>query len=322
MASFADPDSNDAATAAASSYTAKIAWGDGTATDTSATISGNDANFTVSGTHTYLEEGTYHPLVTITDSDLPSVTTSATSTANVSDANLQSLPKSNSFSYLSGHPVLLWPNPPGTGTLASFTDADPNGALSDFSATINWGDGSSSAGTITTNAGGGWDVSGSHVYATLGEFPASVVISDAGGSKTTANVPILTYAFSAGGNFAIGGKDVPPGHTGPVNYWGSSWWQQNAPTSGSAPASFKGFINTPSTSQCGGWTTSTGNSPPPPATVPAYMSTIAVRSVNQTGSTISGTTGALVVVRTDPGYAPNPGHPGSGTVVAIIASCP
>ena len=39
-------------------------------------------------------------------------------------------------------------------------------------------------------------------------------------------------------------------------------------------------------------------------------------SVSQSGSTINGTWGSIVVVKTDPGYAPNPGHPGTGTIVA------
>jgi len=253
---------------------------------------------------------------------VPTVTTSATSTAKVGDAALSATAKSDSTSYVSGHPVLLWPDPPGAGTLASFTDADPHGTLSDFSATIYWGGGSSSIGTIAPDTSGGWDVSGTHVYATLGEHTARVVISDSGGATTTVEVPILTYAYSSGGDFTIGGGDLPPGHTGSITYWGDAWWKQNSPTAGSAPASFKGFIDTAPTSPCGSWSTSTGNSSEPPATVPAYMSTIVVRAVGRTGNTITGTTEALAVVETRSGYAPHPGHPGNGRVVAIIASCP
>ena len=38
------------------------------------------------------------------------------------------------------------------------------------------------------------------------------------------------------------------------------------------------------------------------------------------GSTITGDTVGMVVVQTDPGYDSNPGHAGTGTVVATI--CP
>ena len=38
----------------------------------------------------------------------------------------------------------------------------------------------------------------------------------------------------------------------------------------------------------------------------------------QSGSGISGNTPSMVVVKTRPGYAPDPGHPGTGTVIAKI----
>src|SRR5438045_784056 len=52
--------------------------------------------------------------------------------------------------------------------VASFTDTgNPTGAAEDaddYSATINWGDGTSSAGTIVNNGNGTWSVRGSHTY--------------------------------------------------------------------------------------------------------------------------------------------------------------
>jgi len=50
------------------------------------------------------------------------------------------------------------------------------------------------------------------------------------------------------------------------------------------------------------------------------MAVIVTTSVGKAGSTISGNTAAMVIVKTDSGYAPDPGHPGTGTVVAAI--CP
>ena len=41
---------------------------------------------------------------------------------------------------------------PFTAKVASFTDADPNGQVSDYSVVIDWGDGTSSAGGVTPNA--------------------------------------------------------------------------------------------------------------------------------------------------------------------------
>jgi hypothetical protein len=51
--------------------------------------------------------------------------------------------------------------------------------------------------------------------------------------------------------------------------------------------------------------------------VPAFINVIATSSASQSGSTIQGNNRKIVVVRTDPGYDGNPGHAGTGTVVAV-----
>lgn len=73
-----------------------------------------------------------------------------------------------------------------TATVATFTDADPNGTVSDYTATIDWGDGSSVTGTIAAGASGGFDVSGTHAYAEDGTYTVTVKIADAGGATATA----------------------------------------------------------------------------------------------------------------------------------------
>jgi hypothetical protein len=92
---------------------------------------------------------------------------------------------------------------------------------------------------------------------------------------------------------------------------------------GKAPSSFKGFSNrtTPNPATCGGnWSTDPGNSPPPPPTVGPEITVIAASSIDQSGSAISGNVVKTVVIRTDPGYAPDPGHDGTGTVTSIICT--
>jgi hypothetical protein len=59
-----------------------------------------------------------------------------------------------------------------------------------------------------------------------------------------------------------------------------------------------------------------GASSNPPATVPQYMAVIASSSITKSGSTIAGDTTDVVVVKTNPGYGPDPGNAGTGTVVA------
>ena len=81
-----------------------------------------------------------------------------------------------------------------TGTVASFTDANPFAQPGDFTASIDWGDGVVSAGTVEANASGGFNVVGTHTYASEDTFPVTVNILDKGGSTTTANSMALVLS--------------------------------------------------------------------------------------------------------------------------------
>ena len=77
---------------------------------------------------------------------------------------------------------------PFVGTVATFTDGDPSAAPGDFTATIDWGDGTTSAGQILEDASGTFYVSGSHTYAEESFFiPIGVTIADSDGDTTTAS---------------------------------------------------------------------------------------------------------------------------------------
>jgi parallel beta-helix repeat protein len=163
-------------------WTASIAWGDGQFT--AATISAN----AVSGTHAYLEEGSYTVTVTLTDST--NATATGTTSAGVTDAALSA----------AGSGVNATEGAMFTGAVASFTDADPNGAGADYSATINWGDQTSSPGTIAAG-GGGFVVIGTHTYAEEGAHTVTVTISDAGGATAspTSSATVSDAALTATG---------------------------------------------------------------------------------------------------------------------------
>ena len=97
---------------------------------------------------------------------------------------------------------------PVTAILATFTDSNSAATVGDFIATIDWGDGTVSTGTITALQTLMFAVTGSHTYANFGTFTLTVTISDVApgtGSATvtdTANVsspmtaPTLTKTFS------------------------------------------------------------------------------------------------------------------------------
>jgi hypothetical protein len=117
----------------------------------------------------------------------------------------------------------------------------------------------------------------------------------------------------------VGDRSATIGST--VTYWGAQWWKKNALSGGPAPAAFKGLADHTSSSPptCGGtWTTAPGNRSHPPDSVPSEMAVIVSSSVTKTGPTISGDIPEIVVITTDPGYEPNPGHAGTGRVVSIL----
>jgi hypothetical protein len=190
VASFMDGDVR----AAAGNYKATIDWGDGTPLDnTSAMVSGSNGSFSVSGTHLYADEGSFSVSVTIQDTI--NTTTSlgnivAGSMAKVVDATLAVVPLPV-FNILP--PIRVdTEGISSTKAVAAFTDANPNAPTKDFTATISWGDGQTSQGTITVTSQTGttsqlFIVSGTHTYSAEGAYTVSVQIRDVGGSMATSN---------------------------------------------------------------------------------------------------------------------------------------
>ncbi len=99
---------------------------------------------------------------------------------------------------------------PFVGTIASFINPDPFGTAASYTATIDWGDGTTSTGTITGT--GTLAVTGSHTYADPGIDAVSVQISHNLGNTTTATV----YPTA---NVTTLGQDVQHGLTGGIGFW-------------------------------------------------------------------------------------------------------
>src|SRR4029077_15073404 len=70
-----------------------------------------------------------------------------------------------------------------SGVVARFTDSDLLSPAGDFTAMIEWGDGTSSPGTLA-GANGSFTVSGTHSYATAGKLPVHVTLRDDAGTAT------------------------------------------------------------------------------------------------------------------------------------------
>src|SRR5262249_12143265 len=115
-----------------SSLAATINWGDGT-TSTGMLVTNGRGGFLVDGTHTYAVPGTYSVGITVTRGG--SQTASADGTASVADAPLD---------VYGFDPLPLTVGETRTALIGWLTDGNPNAKATDFTVTIDWGDGTSS----------------------------------------------------------------------------------------------------------------------------------------------------------------------------------
>ena len=151
---------------------ATIDWGDGTAQSNGSV---DPTTREVTGTHTYAEAGIYHGTLHWLNSDGNPSTRAFD--VKVTDAALSA----------TATPVSATQGTSFNGTVATFTDGNPLSQASDFTATIAWGDGTAAtAGTVATNAGGGFKVTGTHTYSKTGSFTTTITINDVGGSTASA----------------------------------------------------------------------------------------------------------------------------------------
>jgi hypothetical protein len=166
--------STDLAPQSPTNYRSSIDWGDGKST-LGMIMPGPDG-YSVFGTHAYTEEGNNYSIhVQITDAAGSSVT--ASSTATVTDAALSA----------SGSMLMATEGSPlNNGIVATFSDANLSATASDFSATITWGDNTTSTGTVQANSAGGFTVQGSHTYGEQGTYATGVQITEKGGSSASA----------------------------------------------------------------------------------------------------------------------------------------
>jgi len=225
IASFTDVNPN----AATTDFSATVDWGDGSAVEnlTSGAFSqpgGAGTTFDVSATHTYAEEGTYTVNVAVSATDGSTIT--LTNTAKVVDASLSAGTAVN----LSADEGIST----GSVVVGTFTDANPTAPTTDFTATVNWGDGSamqdltSSAFTQPGGVGTTFDVSAAHTYAAGGTFTLTVVVTDAGGSTVTLTGSVTVETVPA----APSGLVAQAGNNDVVLHWTPAPSTTTAPVDG------------------------------------------------------------------------------------------
>jgi hypothetical protein len=224
-------------------FKATIDWGDGSPIDVGVVHLAGDnpgspvAVVQVSGSHTYAEEGSESAVVTLIDVDNPSQPVTATVPVTTSDAALVATEKAL-ISATAGVPVP--DNTSGSGALvATFTDGNPLSGASDFQATISWGDGSSSAGTVTPQGSGVFSVSGTHTFSTAGNDTVTVTIVDKGGDQTITTAVAVVAPAPGQPTAAAQASQTKSSATAAVQTKNAQEKKPTAPRNGASSASAK-----------------------------------------------------------------------------------
>jgi hypothetical protein len=143
----------------------------------------------VSGSHTYTQADDYTITVTITDVDTSHDSGGSQATA------LTPVEVDAGTMTATGVTASSVEGQTFNGVVASFSDSDPYATPSLFTATIDWGDGtSSSVGSagISANNQGGFDVTASHTYTDENTYTATITIydNDVAGAEVTSSVVV------------------------------------------------------------------------------------------------------------------------------------
>ena len=175
VASFGVSESNPSI----ADLTATIDWGDGTTNSGTIETSGFPGLYAVSGTNTYVSAGSYSLSVSVFDSS-DSGNASGSNTVTIQNAPL----------VVTGIYFDTSANVPFDGVIATFIDENPYAAISDFTATVNWGDGSSLSSATVASQGPGtsYNVTGTHTYVAPGLKTVTVTVNDTNNQNTVAGI--------------------------------------------------------------------------------------------------------------------------------------
>ena len=155
--------------ASSADFTATVSWGDNTGISTGTVTADPQGGFDVSAAHTFAAAGNYALVATVNDDGGQSVSLSGTATVATATLSLTAT-EGQSFS----------------GTVATFS----GNASQASGATITWGDGQTTSGTITDNGDGTYSISGTHTFADEGAYDLNVSVTVAGSGSLSAAGPV------------------------------------------------------------------------------------------------------------------------------------
>ncbi|MBV9123151.1 MAG: hypothetical protein JO112_07330, partial [Planctomycetes bacterium] len=182
LATFSDP----AWASGTSGYQALIRWGD-SATSGGTLVAQGNGSWAVEGSHTYALPGNYTAQVVLQDdSSLPVLTTTSVhvSPATPPDPRGLVVQVQAPANVKEGQPL-------DQVAVATMIDPNPAHPVGCHSATINWGDGTTSAGTLVVQGDGTLSVLGSHTYAKAGACALQVTGSGGSGETGTGVATVL-----------------------------------------------------------------------------------------------------------------------------------
>ncbi|HET6248072.1 MAG TPA: LEPR-XLL domain-containing protein [Tepidisphaeraceae bacterium] len=255
VANFTDPGGAEPTT----DYSATIDWGDGTS-PTAGTIVLSNGKLSVTGAHTFNSAGTFHPTIVIHHDAAPD-SNIVTDTVNVPAYSLTTT--GVNISGIEGRSV--------TAKAASFVSGNAASSIGNFTASINWGDGTASTGTIVKDSAGHFHVNGTHVYheeSTGSGYKVTTTIREYGGNTVVAtslaniaDAPLdtpagLTLSKSANvafTNLVLGSfRDQDATNTTPTDYTGTITW-------GDGTTSAASFVFKSATANIGSFWSVTGS---------------------------------------------------------------
>jgi hypothetical protein len=207
--------------------TALIDWGD--QTTSAGTVTASGANVTVAGTHTYARPGYYPTSITLADSSGPIAQASSQATVTFNPFSLAS----TTFVTYGGVPV--------SGTLATLTDVLSGETASDFVASIDWGDNTTSSGTLqTTTTAGQFLVQGAHTWASTGTYTVTVTVSLNGSESGPGQTLAIGSNPSFSGTIAQFNLPIPGSAT--TDYVATINWGDNTTSPGTLTLQGNGSV--------------------------------------------------------------------------------
>jgi hypothetical protein len=183
----------------ATAWNTTVNWGDGTPADTNGTVTptGTANQYRLNADHTYTSPGLYTVTVTITDAANSADTTTDTFTADISKGQVA----------VSTQSLNLTAGMAFSGQVASFTNTDTSTNAGNYTATVDWGDGTSPSSATVTGGPGSFTVTPTtdHTYAKPGSYPVKVTITG-GDDPTTTTSDTATATVSSPPTLTVTGR--------------------------------------------------------------------------------------------------------------------